>query len=363
MARTRLHIGTYADIPVYIHWSFLLLLTYIGYTGWAESGTIPAIVISILTVLAVFVCVILHEFGHALAARRYGIGTHDIVMYPIGGVARLNSIPENPFQELVVAVAGPAVNIAIAIILYAINPFIDTESNVYFITSQLLYVNLFLVLFNMIPAFPMDGGRALRAVLSMAMPRLRATFVAMWIGRVFAAIFVALGLFGNSIMFYLFGIEDFHTSPFLAVIGVFITLGAKREYDLIAATQSLSGKTVGEIAHTNITAFGSDELMSVAIPSLQSDDNTDFLVADGAQQIVGVLTREAIQAAADQKDSTATIAEYMHTDVPTLAPAESVKTAYDLMQKTGCPLLFVIENGKLLGVVHFDAIKALAQRA
>ena len=210
-----LRVGTIAGIGVFIHWTFVLIIFYLNFTSARASHDIQW---SVLFVLSIFATVLLHELGHALAAKRYGIGTKDITLLPIGGVARLERFPEKPGQELVVAIAGPAVNIVLALITALITSFPDMHEMDEFLAPgvnpdnflvNFFFVNLWLALFNMIPAFPMDGGRVLRALLSFRLQRHVATRIAALTGQVIAVLFVVGGFFIN---------------PFLVLIGIFIDL-------------------------------------------------------------------------------------------------------------------------------------------
>src|SRR5215208_1533328 len=183
-------LGTLAGIDVFVHATFLLLIGWVGYSYWLEHGTLAKVAEGILFILALFLCVVLHEYGHALTARKYGIKTRDITLYPIGGVARLERMPEKPIEELWVALMGPAVNLVIAAVLFAylyisgglvpMNELAVTSGS---FLARLMTVNISLVLFNLIPAFPMDGGRVLRALLAMRMEYVRATQIAANIGQ------------------------------------------------------------------------------------------------------------------------------------------------------------------------------------
>jgi Zn-dependent protease len=209
-------------ISFFIHWTFLILIFYIIGSGFMEHLSITDILYQLVFVLSIFVCVSLHELGHALAAARFGIPTQDITLLPIGGVARLFRMPEKPSQELVVAVAGPFVNVIIALLISVLLlvtgnfPSIlrigEMKTNHYFV--DLLIVNLTLIVFNLIPAFPMDGGRVLRALLSMRFDRLKSTKIAAMIGQTIAVGFVLLGFYGY---------------PSLLFIGIFIFIAARNE--------------------------------------------------------------------------------------------------------------------------------------
>jgi Zn-dependent protease len=219
--RSSVKIATIFGIEVRIDITFLLFLAWMWFTYYQIAGFSGAFQ-GVLLILALFGCVLLHEFGHAFAAMGFGIKTPDITLLPIGGVARLSRIPDKPWQELVVAVAGPLVNVVIAAVLIFVihgtteilqieeleNPRIE-------LLGKLASINVMLVLFNMIPAFPMDGGRVLRSLLAMLMPHALATQIAAWIGQGLAIVFAIFGLL--------------HRNPFLIFIAIFIFFGAQQE--------------------------------------------------------------------------------------------------------------------------------------
>jgi Zn-dependent protease len=218
--RSSLKVASIFGIEVRIHLTFLLFLVWIWFSYYQVAGFAGAVQ-GVLFILALFACVLLHEFGHAFAARGFGIETPDITLLPIGGVARLNRIPDKPWQELVVAIAGPLVNVVIAgVLIFVIHTSASLEQLEYLenprveLLAKLAAVNVMLVLFNLIPAFPMDGGRVLRALLAMAMPYARATQIAAWIGQGLAVVFGIFGIFGN---------------PLLIFIAFFIFVGAQQE--------------------------------------------------------------------------------------------------------------------------------------
>jgi Zn-dependent protease len=235
-----LKIATVFGIEVRIHVTFLLFLAWIWITYYQVGGLSGAIQ-GVLFILALFTCVLLHEFGHAFAAREFGIKTPDITLLPIGGVARLSRIPDKPWQELVVAIAGPLVNVVIAVALYFVvqgtTEFlqIDRLENPRIQVLDMLYtINKWLVGFNMIPAFPMDGGRVLRALLAMAMPYRRATQIAARIGQGLAVLFAFVGVLSYQ-GFTFFGVRG---SPFLIFIAFFIFVGAQQELIMSKAHRS-----------------------------------------------------------------------------------------------------------------------------
>jgi Zn-dependent protease len=215
-----LRLGTFSGIPVNLHWTFLALLGFVALSQLVSTGSVAVALSGVLFVAAIFACVVLHEFGHALAARRYGIGTRDVTLLPIGGIARLDRMPRDPRQELWVALAGPAVNIAIAgllgIWLFLTGPAAGVGTGLMggSFAARLLSVNIALVVFNMLPAFPMDGGRVLRALLAQRIGHLKATDVAAKIGRGVAVVFGIIGLLWN---------------PMLILIAFFVWFGAGQE--------------------------------------------------------------------------------------------------------------------------------------
>lgn len=226
-------IGRLAGIALYVHSTFVLLLAWVAFREWAFGLT--AVAASLVYIVALFAIVVLHELGHALTARRYGIRTRDIILLPIGGVARLERMPRDPRQELLVALAGPAVNVAIAIVLYALVRLtgaplpadlyaVDIISSTRAFVYQLVIVNIVLAAFNLVPAFPMDGGRVLRAVLAMRMSSyVRATAIAARVGRVLAVILGFIGVY------------EFQ-NPFWVLIALFVWSGAGSEAAAVYAS-------------------------------------------------------------------------------------------------------------------------------
>ncbi len=197
-------LGSLFGIDTEIHASFLLILAWVALSAWRVSPSVIAVGASLLFTALVFGSVVLHELGHALTARRFGIQTRAITLYPIGGVASLEGSPRTPRQELLIAVAGPAVNLAIAGVL-ALGLFLLGTAGVaapllLMFAQSLLIANLMLAFFNMLPAFPMDGGRVLRAWLERRRGRLEATQTAATVGKVFAVLFGIYGLFNNPVL-------------------------------------------------------------------------------------------------------------------------------------------------------------------
>lgn len=229
-------IGHISGIKVYIHPTFFLLLIWVAFSQWTRGNGLNDALSGMLYISAIFLCVVLHEFGHALAARKFGIATRDIILLPIGGVARLERMPRDPLQELFVALAGPAVNLAIAGILYGVLLVSGTFtpwSNITVLSGpvfeRLMAVNIFLMVFNLLPAFPMDGGRILRASMAMKGDYVQATRRAAQLGQGFA------------VLFGLFGIMIGH--PLLVLIAFFIWAGAAQEMNSAKMNSEMDGRT------------------------------------------------------------------------------------------------------------------------
>ncbi|QQS27856.1 MAG: site-2 protease family protein [Sphingobacteriales bacterium] len=350
-----LNIGKLAGIKILVHWTFLILIAYIVFNGFSAGNNITEITFHILLVLAVFACVVLHELGHALAARRYGIGTKDITLLPIGGVASLESIPEKPQQELIVAIAGPLVNVVIALVLSFIAfIFIDQTGlspenieetlihpNINTFIVSLIMVNIMLVLFNAIPAFPMDGGRVLRSLLAMTMDRVKATSIAAKIGQFIAILFVLGGLF-------------YVKNPFLILIGVFVFLGAAAEAQSVTTGSILTGFKVRDVIRSKFTILKSTDTLKNAVDELLAGSDQDFLVSEN-NTISGILKRKDLIKALSENDNNTPIAGFINSNLPVLKPDDDIKGIYSMMQQNGFSLLPVLnDDGNLIGVLDIE---------
>ncbi len=279
-------LGRFAGIDVYVHVTFLLLLVWVAYVYWTETHALAGVLSGLALILLLFLCVVLHEYGHALTARRFGIGTRSITVLPIGGLALLDTMPRDPWQEIIVALAGPAVNFAIAAILFVLIDLggrpgaifaLDPGDGAGLLTT-LLAANLMLGLFNLLPAFPMDGGRVLRAALSLRMDRVRATRTAARVGQGLAVGLGLLGLMGN---------------PFLILIAVFVWIGAGSEAGAVEVDDRLSRHPAGRAMITRFQVLRPDDPLARAIDLTLSGTQKDFPVLDG-ERIAGVLTQAGI---------------------------------------------------------------------
>ena len=337
--RWSFHLARIAGIEVRIHFTFLLLLAGLWFYKLAHGGL--AALETVLYVCLVFFCVLLHEFGHALAARRYGIQTPDITLLPIGGVARLERMPEKPSEELVIAVAGPLVNVAIAILLLpfagaVLHPEVFAHAGLGLLPSLFL-TNIGLVMFNLIPAFPMDGGRVLRALLAMRMDYARATGIAASIGQ---SIAVAGGLWAL-----------LNQQPMLVLVAVFIYFGAQSEASLAQMKSLSTGLRVSAAMVRQFTALPRSATLHDAVEAMLASSQHDFPIVDGAGTVCGVLTRDDLIVALRQGGAETPVADVMRIDVPSIHHMMHFDRAFAIMQECGAAALPVVDStGKLIGL-------------
>jgi len=336
-----LRIATVAGIGIFVHWTFVILLAWVAFVELRAGATVTKMFIEIGFVMGIFVCVVLHELGHALAARGFGIRTRDITLLPIGGVARLERMPEKPLQELWVAVAGPLVNVVIAATLLVgivlatglrIAPNLDLLSGN--LVVRLMAVNVALVVFNMIPAFPMDGGRVLRAILATAMPFVKATRVAAGVGQVLAIVFALVGIWIGQ--------------PFLLFIALFVFLGAQAEAEAAEARSSLSGLRVRDAMLTRFRTLHEDDPLQMAVEELLSGSQADFpVVTDG--HVAGVVTRTDLVKALAERGPGGRIGDVMRRDCGAASADAPLEAALGALH--GCPLVPVTDHGQLVGML------------
>lgn len=342
-------IGEFGGIGVYVHATFLILIAFVVAAHWMAGHSVLKTLEGVLFVLTLFGCVVLHEFGHALMAARFGIRTRDITLLPIGGLARLERMPENPWQELWVALAGPAVNVVIAgglfvvLTLLAAWPRLDEWDDLGVAQGaflhRLMVVNLILVVFNLIPAFPMDGGRVLRAILAMQMEYTRATRIAASIGQALALLFGLLGfLVGN---------------PFLMFIALFVWIGAAQEASMVETTASFGGVPVARAMITQFETLTPQDPLNLVIEKILAGTQQDFpVVEDG--RVVGVLTRQDLLVALARRGPEVPVAEVMQTRFETAEATEMLDTAFRRLQSCECHTLPVLHHGTLVGMLTMD---------
>jgi Zn-dependent protease/CBS domain-containing protein len=334
-----LKLGKWFGIEVNLHITFLLLIGFLALTGFAATRNAGAVAGNIGFLLALFLCVLLHEFGHALAARRYGIPTKDITLWPIGGVARLERMPTDPKQELVVALAGPAVNVVIAL---ALLPIIAASEVAFF--ERLFTTNLFLVAFNMIPAFPLDGGRVLRAGLAMKLDYAKATSTAATIGQGFAVLFGIVGLF---------------TNPFLILIAVFIWFGAAGESQVTQTQSKLAGVTVERAMLTQFDTLSPINSLRYMSHLVVAGSQQEFPVVENGRPI-GLVTRADLFQALTQYGSLGFVSQAMRRDFVTIEAADQLAAAAEKLQTGQVRSLIVLRDGQLAGLLTLENVQEFA---
>lgn len=343
-------LGRVFGSEIRMHLTFLILLAWIGTVHFFAGGW-PAAVDGVLFILAVFACVVLHELGHALAARRYGIHTPDITLLPIGGLARLERMPEKPGQEMVIAIAGPLVNVAIVLILLALGARLDpqdfaVEMPTPSFIDRLAAVNVFLVAFNIIPAFPMDGGRVLRAALTLKLGRRRATELAAVIGQGIAFLFAFLGLISGNVI--------------LVFIAIFVYLAASAEAQTTSLMERASHMLVENAMIRAFEALGPQASVDDAAEALLRTTQREFPIVDGGGRLRGVLTREAMIRAMKTSGPHTPVLEAMDPQVPAAQLGERLDTALKRMQAAGAAVMAVNDRtGRFVGYVTNENIAEL----
>lgn len=367
--RGSLRLFTWFGIPVHLHWSFGLIFLYAFWIGYENNLDLIGTVWLMGFFVALFGCVLLHEYGHALTARRYGISTHDIILTPIGGIARLEKMPEKPKQEFVVAIAGPLVNVVIAVLLFFISMLVFQEqqweffkwflqqqfsygeveetgqvleetglqpSGLLFYLPVLVATNIGLVLFNLIPAFPMDGGRIFRSLLAMRFGRLKATRWAAWLGQAIAVLFIAYGLWSNAFT--------------LALVGFFVFTTARSENSMVQLDDFLRQYRAKDLVRPQFTRLYLNDWMQSAAALLQQGLERHFLVFDMSDQLVGMLDEASIVGAIKNNDLSKEVSQYSQR-VETVGTDESLQHIFQLIRLQGNAIIAVQDENGLLGVI------------
>lgn len=344
-------LGQVAGIGIYMHWTFLILIGWVVLIHVNQGYDLPVILEGVGFVLAIFGCVVLHELGHALMAKRFDIRTRDITLLPIGGLARLERMPEDPLQEFLVAIAGPAVNVAIAATLFVVlaglgQPLLPSTLAMAGgpFLPKLMVVNVFLVVFNLLPAFPMDGGRVLRALLArMTGNYVQATQAAASVGQVFAIMLGFLGLFGN---------------PMLIFIALFVYLGAQEEAHMVQLRSVFRGLPVRDAMMTHFRALSANDPLGIAAEELLAGAQQDFPVVEG-DRVVGLLDRGTLVKALSEHGREASVGDVMLPECGTVEDTEMLQATFDRMQQNGCRMLPVVRGGRLIGLVTLENVGEL----
>ncbi len=338
-----LSIGRLFGMPLKVHWTFSILLLWVLVANLVQGGSMQTATGGMLFLAILFGCVLVHELGHSLAARRYGIGTRHITLSPIGGVAALERMPRRWTQELWIALAGPAVNIAICVLILPflfVNPvtaedFTHPFSSISGILAKLFAANLLLAVFNLLPAFPMDGGRVFRALLAARGDRMWATRIAVRTGQVFAAGFALIGL---------------AYSPLLMIIAVFLFFAAEAELESTRIDNELRAWTVGDVMRRTYEVVSPrTAIADAAWISLEAGQRALPVVADG--KVVGILDRGCFSTAKSVEKPESWAVEYAISDFAVASEDDSVTFAMELMRKSGQHALPVFREGELIGLL------------
>ena len=338
---------TLAGIRIEVHVTFLLMVAGLALF---QSGTTPPL-LTVAELLLMFLCVLLHELGHALAARRFGIQTREIVLLPIGGVARLERMPEQPLQEVVVALAGPGVNLILATGLatalrgLGVAPEQAIERANKGLLEFLLLANLAMLLFNLIPAFPMDGGRVLRALLAMAMPYARATRIAAQIGQGFALLFAAFGVFVLR-------------SPVMVFIALFVFMAAGEERALVQTRASLAGMPVSAAMVTAFMSLETRHELQHAVDLMLAGDQQDFPVLEGGRYL-GMLARGELIKGLREEGPSAPVGRVVRVDVEPIDASWPLERALQVMRAGRHSAVPVMMRGQLVGLLTLENVGEL----
>jgi Zn-dependent protease/CBS domain-containing protein len=349
-------IFTVAGIGIYVHITFLLLIGFVFSVYFRQGGGALALQGTAL-ILSVFLCVLLHELGHALTAKRFGVKAKDIVLLPIGGVARLERMPREPLHELLITVAGPLVNVAIAAVLYVVllvlehsvwpeaQDLLAPRAGMDVFLRQLLEINVLLVIFNMIPAFPMDGGRILRSLLAMRLDYAKATQVAASIGQGLA---VLIGLFALM-----------NGQFILLLIAVFVFLGAAGEAAAAQMQSVFRGLPVSTGMIRDFRTLAPSDTLGTAVEKLLGGSQMDFPVLEG-EEILGVLTRQHLVTTLREKGAEAVVRDVPLLKVQAVSASDPIVQAWEEMSRQGIGCLPVQVEGRLAGWITSENIAEVA---
>ena len=346
-----LKIGSVYGIGIFLHWTFLLLVAAIFAYYYVQSQSLGAAISGMGLILAIFLCVILHELGHALTARRFGVPTRSITLYPIGGLARLERIPSEPMKEFWIAIGGPAVNIVITAVLALL--LLGTggtfapgalQSPGQHLIASLMWINAVLAGFNLLPAFPMDGGRVLRALLGLRQDYAQATQTAANVGQAMA------------ILFGLVGIIWFN--PILLFIALFVYVGAQQESQQAMYRSFTEGTPVRQAMVTRFVTLAVDDTLNDAADELLAGTDHDFpVVEDG--QIVGILRRKQLIQSLSDRDRDTPVAEVADRDFFTTEPGAPLDEVFQQMSVESRSTVPVVDDNRLVGLLTLENVGEL----
>jgi Zn-dependent protease/CBS domain-containing protein len=336
-----------AGIAVRVHATFLVLVAWFAVVYWLEVGSLARLSSGVGLFLLLFVCVLLHELGHALTAKRYGFATREITLLPIGGIARLERLPDDPAQALWITLAGPAVNVAIAIALFAIlvltgrwEPLSRLSLTEGPFLERLMLVNISLVVFNMLPAFPMDGGRALRALLATYLDYGRATRIATKLGQGMAVLFGVVGWLAN---------------PVLLLIGVFVWIGAAQEARMVELRSALTGIPVDRVMITDFRTLAPDDHLATAVELVLHGAQHDFPVMRHGH-VAGILTHHDLLRGLVAAGPQSSVGDAMQSGFEVVDSNDPLEAVLGRLEACACSTAPVVHAGRLEGLLTIDAV-------
>jgi Zn-dependent protease len=346
-------LGRISGINIQVHFTFFLILIWGAFNFGGSAGPLYGLLVTV----TLFTLVLLHELGHSVAAMAYGIRVRDITLLPIGGVARLERMPEKPIQEFVVALAGPAVNVLLAIILAPIvfglagglGPMVlsmRSQPGLTGLLTFLLTANISLAIFNLLPAFPMDGGRIFRAVMGTFLSFERATTVAVTVGRVLA---VGLGIFGL-----------INGQFFLALIALFIFTASGQEGAAVTAKSRLQEVSAGQALTRNTISLSPNATVAQAASLVMRGDRPDFAVVDPYnRQLLGVVSSGDVARAVERDQWASPMSDIMRPagEVPKVTPNTPLLEVQDKMEAGSSRVAAVYDGPFFQGLISTDDVR------
>ncbi len=338
-------IGKLFGIPIKVHITFIFLLLFMSIMI-SHAGADISFLYGMFIIVLIFLCVVLHEVSHSLVAKHFGINVRDIILLPIGGVAQIEEMPEDPKEEILIAIAGPLLSLTLSAIFLILSILVYGKSKIEIdifsknILMTLFTINLVLGIFNIFPAFPMDGGRVLRGVLALFMNHLKATKIAVSIGQLFAIFFIFFGIFYNW---------------WLILIGFFIYLGASSEEKMAEIRASIQGIPVRNAMLTNFTVLRPNQCLGDAIDKIIHTFQDNFPILDG-DKVIGILTKQKLFKAIQENPIDTPIEEVVDKEYVTIHPDMPMSVLLKHFMEGNIPIILVMENDKLVGIINLEQI-------
>lgn len=348
-------IARVSGIDIKVHATFFLILIF-GALQWAGSvpgNPLAGALFGVSLMILLFTCVTLHELGHSIVAQLFNIPVREIVLLPLGGVALIAKSPEKPWHELLIAAAGPAVNVLIAALLFLVTGGIGVNLDVNALLATLrepslttmliwlLFANISLVVFNLIPAFPLDGGRILRAVLAMGLGNARATRIASTIGQISAVLLGILGIANGQLL--------------LTLIALFIFFGAGQERGLTEARTVLNTLRVGDAYNKHALSLQIGDRVSTVVEYILTSYQPDFAVMQGSH-IIGVITRNDVLRTLATDSADRYVTEIMQREFLRVEAHRSLDEVREILMESGAQLAAVFDGSRYLGLISLDDI-------